>query len=224
MKTKKSKLLKRALAALLTMTMALGVVPMTAFAEETSQTAQETAAMRALESRVFEIGDEQLTIEDLEQCAGVFIVDETDDMTIVSGNEIRSYMLERAAPNEFVGGIANFKVIRTTSMSAYIEMTIKLDRSFNITLVEGMLYCSDTSDNYYYRNPSQLWGSDTIQVGTLWAATPSKPAAQSITVTFPNFTLTPNSSGKVGIKEFRLEVTGQDDYAHANDLYQFFSA
>ena len=60
---KKHKLLKRALAALLTLTMALGVVPMTAFAEETSPVAEEAAAMQALESQVFTVGEEQLTIE-----------------------------------------------------------------------------------------------------------------------------------------------------------------
>ena len=93
MKTKKLKLIQRALAALLTITMVLGIVPMTAFAEETSQTAQEAAAMRALESRVFTVGEEQLTIEDLEQSTFVMVTTAEGRNLTVPGNEIRLYLL-----------------------------------------------------------------------------------------------------------------------------------
>ena len=96
MKTKKLKLIQRALAALLTITMVLGIVPMTAFAEETSQTAQEAAAMRALESRVFTVGEEQLTIEDLEKATAVIMEDANGELVTVAGNEIRNYMLSNS--------------------------------------------------------------------------------------------------------------------------------
>ncbi len=95
---KKIKLLKRALAVVLTMTMALGVVPMTAFAAETSQAAQEAAAMQALESRVFTVGEEQLTIEDLEQSTFVMVTTAEGKNLTVPGNEIREYMLENIDP------------------------------------------------------------------------------------------------------------------------------
>ena len=98
MKTKKLKLIQRALAALLTITMVLGIVPMTAFAEETSQTAQEAAAMRTLESRVFTVGEEQLTIEDLEQSTFVMVTTAEGRNLTVPGNEIREYMLENITP------------------------------------------------------------------------------------------------------------------------------
>ena len=96
---KKSKLLKRALAALLTMTMALGIVPMTAFAEETSQAAQEAAAMQALESQVFTVGEEQLTIEDLEKATAVMVTTGDGENITVPGNEIREYLLQRNDPS-----------------------------------------------------------------------------------------------------------------------------
>lgn len=92
MKTKKLKLIQRVLAVLLTMTMALGIVPMTAFAAETSQAAQEAAAMRELESRVFEIGGEQLTIEDLEKADVVLMNTEDGETVSVAGENVREFL------------------------------------------------------------------------------------------------------------------------------------
>ena len=97
-KMKKHKLLKRALAALLTLTMALGIVPMTAFAQETSQAAQEAAAMRALESRVFSVGEEQLTLADLEQSTFVMVTTAEGQNITVLGERIRDYLLDNPTP------------------------------------------------------------------------------------------------------------------------------
>ena len=84
MKTKKSKLLKRALAALLTMTMALGVVPMTAFAAEAPA---ETAPVKATywlnepqeESTQVRVGATMLNVptEDLENGTVIAIFQDT---------------------------------------------------------------------------------------------------------------------------------------------------
>lgn len=77
----------------MTLAMALGVVPMTAFAEETSQAAKQAAAEQALESRVFEIGEEQLTLADLEQSDFIAVSDENGEIVTLAGDEVRDYLL-----------------------------------------------------------------------------------------------------------------------------------
>ena len=196
---KKHKLLKRALAALLTLTMALGIVPMTAFAQETSQAAQEAAAMRALESRVFILGGEEKTIEDLEQAAAVIVVTETGDLTAVSGSEIREYLI--ANPRRGVDGDVTFKITRTTSMSGYIT-AYAVSNSNKIKKVEGQLYCQSTeSGTYYYKNPSS--GKTT-----LWQESSTSPAAYNVTFQTNNFQLPSLINYYVGINDLNMIFEG----------------
>lgn len=147
MKTKKLKLIQRVLAVLLTMTMALGIVPMTAFAEETSQAAQEAAAMRALESRVFILGDEEKTIEDLEQSTFVLVVKEDGQIETVSGDEIRDYLI--ANPRVDIGADGTISIRRTTSTTA--QLTLVASANSYIAKVSGYMYCrkENTVQSYY---------------------------------------------------------------------------
>lgn len=152
MKTKKLKLIQRALAALLTMTMTLGVVPMMAFAEETSQTAQEAAAMRALESRVFILGDEEKTIEDLEQADFVMVTTENGENVTLSGDEIRDYLIVNPQVNIDVSGTISIR--RTSSSTA--QLTLVAHANSYIGKVSGYMYCrnSATKQSYYGNNIS----------------------------------------------------------------------
>ena len=190
---KKKKLFKRALAAVLTMTMALGVVPMTAFAEETSQAAQEAAAMRELESRVFEIGEEKLTIEDLEQADIVLISTADGQDSAVSGSEIRSEIINRPTAT-FVDGVINFNLTRITSTKVNITMTITLTVDAKMNLVEGLFFVSDTGGGYYFRYPYPV-NYDKIETGTIWQGTPTN----SLTLTFNNITMQQYAAGEIGI-------------------------
>lgn len=165
MKTKKSKLFKRALAAILTMTMALGVVPMTAFAEETSQAAQEAAAMRALESRVFTIADEQYTIADLEKATAVMVITEEGENITVPGNEIRSYLALNPVIKA-IGGTATISMqINSQNWNYRFYIYINSDEPIESVQI-GQLWCVNSGKQYGYVSDvsNKGYGSRTLGI------------------------------------------------------------
>lgn len=175
---RKKKLFKRALAAVLTLTMALGVVPMTAFAQETSQAAQEAAAMRALESRVFILGDEEKTIEDLEQSTFVLVVKEDGQIETVSGDEIRDYLI--ANPRVDIGADGTIFIRRTTSTTA--QLTLVASANSYIAKVSGYMYCRR-------ENPVQSYYGNNISYQA-----PSSVNKTQVTITSSHFSVPPTTT------------------------------
>ena len=154
---KRKKVWKRTLAALLTLAMALGVVPMTAFAEETSQTAADAAAMQALESRVFTIADEEYTIEDLEETTTVIVTNDVGENISVSSNEIRAYLL--ANPRVTITATITTSTVYTgNSNYAYIKISVTSSQLFNKITAEE-LRCRLTLNPYtdYYYSAYKEW-------------------------------------------------------------------
>ena len=200
--------LKKTVASLLTLTMLLGVAPFTVFAAPDAATAAE----QALEERVFEIGGEQLTIEDLEECAGVFVTNEAGQVSIIAGSDIRTYLL--ANNNAFPGGTATFQLVQTTSMTAQIRMTITSD-NLNISKITGRIYCSDRSQQvYYYREPNSTGTT------TLWQASTLSPSAKTVTKTFANFTLAQGSTVRIGIVNLDVTFVGSSLHGTAGEVWQ----
>ena len=134
---KRRKAWKRALAAVLTLAMALGVVPMTAFAEETSQAAEQAAAEQALESRVFTIADEEYTIEDLEETTTVIVTNDVGENISVSSNEIQAYLL--ANPRVTITATITTSIEYTgNSNYACIRISVSSNQSFNHITAENL--------------------------------------------------------------------------------------
>ena len=182
---------KRTLAALLTLAMALGVVPMTAFAEETSQAAADASAMEALESRVFTIADEEYTIEDLEEFSSVLVSTPDVELMAVSGDEIREFLL--ANPRATTQGTITLSIARTGSTTAQITMRATCTRP--IVEITGCAFCSDPGQNYYYFKLANIDENGNWQPVRL-----AKPIVQStnITISLTNFSLTTGTSVKYG--------------------------
>lgn len=146
---RKHKLFKRALAAILTLTMALGILPVTVFAEETSQAAANTAAMQALESRVFTIVDEQYTIADLEKATAVMVTASDGELIAVPGNEIRAYLLA----NDLIQVDGTISVSLET-LTQYGQARIKIYATSTHKLIRveaSNIECRDTNGNQYIK-------------------------------------------------------------------------
>ncbi len=192
MKTKKLKLIKRALATVLTLTMALGIVPMTAFAEETSQAAQEAAAMRELESRVFTIADEEFTIEDLEQADFIMVTTENGENVTLSSDEIRDYLIVN--PRVDIEIIGNISLSRTTPSTAQLILNIKANGI--ISKISGYTYCRNynTSESYFQNS------------GTLYRGSSASPRTE-VTLYFANFSLPQFTPVRIGYYGINVECT-----------------
>ncbi len=185
--------LKKSIASLLALTMLLGAAPFTVFAADDAA-AEQAAAEQALESRVFEIGGEEYTIEDLEQCAGVFMTDGTDNMTIVPGSEVRTYLLENDT-GKFPGGVAQFSVVSTTSTTAQIRAVITSDNLL-MSKIEGRMYCEMSASPH----TSLFWNpSNGVGTTTLWQSSSISPATRSINRTYANFAASRGLNVRAGI-------------------------
>ena len=139
---RKHKLFKRALAAILTLTMALGILPVTVFAEETSQAAANTAAMQALESRVY-------TIADLEKATAVMVTASDGELIAVPGNEIRAYLLA----NDLIQVDGTISVsLETLTQYGQARIKIYATSSYKLIRVEASnIECRDTNGNQYIK-------------------------------------------------------------------------
>ncbi len=197
--------LKKSIASLLTLTLLLGAVPFTVFASE-DITAEQIAAEQALEEQVFEIGGEKLTIEDLEQSAGVIVTDEAGQAFIIPGVEIREYILNNTDADVDFDGTINFKITRYTSMHGYITTSVTSNRS-SIIRVEGQLYCRSTEDTYYHRNP-------TSGTTTLWSGNSNSFSFTSATFTLPSLV-----NYYVGINNLKITFYGGSTYTDNIEEY-----
>lgn len=185
---RKHKLFKRALAAILTLTMALGILPVTVFAEETSQAAANTAAMQALESRVFTIADEQYTIADLEKFMTVIVTTPENELQAVSGSEIREYLLINPRATTTAG--ITMALVRTNQTTAYIQMTVVC--SMPIAEIKGFAYCCDRNERHYYYQKGKADGTELI--------TKSSLKLTKVIFSLDSFYLVNGSTGYVGYK------------------------
>lgn len=206
--------LKKSIASLLALTMLLGVAPFTVFAEE-GTAVEQIAAEQALEKKVFEIGGEQLTIEDLEQADIVLATTVDGEDIAIPGNAIRTALITNPSI-AFVGGTISFNLTRTTSMTVTIKMTVSVSSNVKIRRIEGVFFCSDsTHQTYYIRRPAQN-GSENVR-GTIWEASTSSPAAQSITVLYNNVTMPHYTGGKIGIMYPKITFSGNNGSYNNDD-------
>lgn len=205
--------MKKTVASLLTLTMLLGVAPFTVFAAPDA----ETAAEQALEERVFEIGGEQLTIEDLEQADVVLITTVDGENSAVPGSEIRSVILNAANSSiaTFPAGTIDFDLTRTTSMHVNIKITIKLTNSAKTNRIEGLVFARDTGgDTYYFRYPYPV-EYDKLVPGEIWSGSPTS----SVTLTFNNITMKQYAGGEIGIMFPIIHYAyGQGSYNNSNGV------
>ena len=187
---KRKKVWKRALAAVLTLAMALGVVPMTAFAEETSQAAADAAAMQALESRVFIIGDEENTIEDLEEATLVMVTTREGENLLIPGDEIRASMLA----NDFIIVDGKIYVSLEYMTHGYARIKIYATSSYELQKLEAdNLICRDSIGNRYVQ-------CDLMKTNTL--------SSTSITVTSESFVYAQGTSPVFYYDDIRVTCKG----------------
>lgn len=165
--------------------------------------------------KVFEIGGEQLTIEDLEQADIVLATTVDGEDIAIPGNAIRTALITNPSI-AFVGGTISFNLTRTTSMTVTIKMTVSVSSNVKIRRIEGVFFCSDsTHQTYYIRRPAQN-GSENVR-GTIWETSTSSPAAQSITVLYNNVTMPHYTGGKIGIMYPKITFSGNNGSYNNDD-------
>lgn len=182
--------LKKTVASLLTLTMLLGVAPFTVFAAPDA----ETAAEQALEERVFEIGGEKLTIEDLEQATIVLVTTKEGQNVTVPGTEIRTYIRENPVI-EAIGGTATISMqVNTQNWSYRYYIYINANEPIDNVQIDYM-WCTNSGNQYGYTSKFSVDGHNSRSLGIYPGTWFTFPRGGTATVYWKGFRVNVGSMG-----------------------------